>query len=44
MIILHFILMAVTIYLANRYVQLINEAYERKEELEELIEKLERKG
>jgi hypothetical protein len=36
--------MAVTIYLANRYVQLINEAYERKEELEELIEKLERKG
>jgi len=44
MIILHFILMAVTIYLANRYVQLINEAYERKEELEELIEKIERKG
>lgn len=33
--------MAVTIYLANRYVQLINEAYERKEELEELIKRLE---
>jgi len=42
MIILNFILMAVTIYLANRYVQLINEVYERKEVLEELIRIIEK--
>lgn len=34
--------MAVTLYLANRYVELINEACERKEELEELIDRLEK--
>lgn len=44
MIIINFILMAVTLYLANRYVQLINEAYELKEELEEWIKLFEKEN